>query len=183
MMSPRLYNIYAEDTICQAIRETRGISIDGVNETNLPFADDTTLIETDREELLNSLKRVKEKIKEKNLLLNIQKTKVMVIDRNHDKDAPFILDGETIEEVDSFVYLGSIINTRANSQQEIRSRIAVARDSMSRPRKIWKSKGISIKLKLRSLYAIIIPILTYGYESWTLTNETIKKLGAFEMWS
>ena len=72
---------------------------------NLRFADDTTLLCTSREALLGLLKKVKEASMYQNLLLNTQKTKFMVVDKGRERKDDFVLDGEKIEEVESFVYL------------------------------------------------------------------------------
>ena len=83
-----------------------GISIGGRMVSNLQFADDTTLVSSSKEELIDLLKYIKEA---RNLLLNIWKIKIMVLDNNRPENDPFIIDGERIEEVKSFVCLGSLI--------------------------------------------------------------------------
>ena len=109
MISPGLYNIYSKHIMRCVLEEHHdGITIGGRRETNLRFADDTTLLCTSRwpkEELLGLLKKVKEASMSKNLLLNTQKTKVMVVDKDRERKEDFVLDGEKIEEVESFVYL------------------------------------------------------------------------------
>ena len=62
-----------------------------------------------------------------NLLFNTRKTKIMVVDKDRERKEDFVLDGEKIEEVESFVYLGSLINTKGSSTQEIRRRQAMGR--------------------------------------------------------
>ena len=66
------------------------------------------------------VKRVKDKSAEKDLLLNVKKTKCMVVDRDRDVKGSFMVDGEEIEEVDNFIYLGSTINDKGQCGQEIR---------------------------------------------------------------
>ena len=74
------------------------------------------------------LKKVKEASMSQNLLLNTQfKTKIMVVDKGRERKEDFVLDGEKIEEVGSFVYLGSIINIKGRSAQEIKRRLAMGR--------------------------------------------------------
>ena len=72
----------------------------------------------------------KEASKSQNLLLNTQKTKIMVLDKSRERKEDFVLDGENIEEVESFVYLGSLINIKGSSAQEIRRRVAMGRGAV-----------------------------------------------------
>ena len=82
-----------------------GITIGGRRETNLRFADDTTLLCTSKEELLASLRTVQKASKSQNILLNTQQTKIMAIDKGRERKEDFVLDGEKIKEMEGFVYL------------------------------------------------------------------------------
>ena len=73
-----------------------------------------------------------------------------------------MLDGEKIEEVESFVYLGSIVNTKGSSAQEIRRRLAMGRGAVQNMVSIWKSRGMSLGLKVRLPRATAFPIVIYG---------------------
>ena len=149
VISPGLYNIYSEHIMRCVLEEHHdGITIGGRRETNLRFADDTTLLCTSKEELLGLLKKVKEASMSKNLLLNTHKTKIMVVDKDRERKEDFVLDGEKIEEVESFVYLGSLINTKGSSAQEIRRRLAMGRGAVQNMASIWKSRGMSLGLKV-----------------------------------
>ena len=99
VISPVLYNIYSEHIMRCVLEEHHdGITIGGRRETNLRFADDTTLLCTSKEELLGLLKKVKEASMSKNLLLNTQKTKIMVVDKDRERKEDFVLDGEKIKK-------------------------------------------------------------------------------------
>jgi hypothetical protein len=148
-MSPALYNIYAESIMREALEGFfGGISIGGRMVSNLRFAADTTLVSSSKEELDDLLRRVKEASKTRHLLLNIQKTKIMVLDNNRPENDPFIIDGERIEEVDSFVYLGSLINNKGSTTQELRRRLAIGREAVQKLATIWKSRGVTITMKV-----------------------------------
>ena len=73
------------------------------------------------------LKKVKEASMSQNLLLNTQKRKIMVVDKGRERKEDFVLDGENIVEVESCVYLGSLINIKGSSAQEIRRRLSMGR--------------------------------------------------------
>ena len=147
------------------------------------FADATTLLCTNEEELLALLKKVKEASKSHNLLLNTQKTKIMVLDnKGRERKEDFVPDGEKIEEVESFVYLGFLINIKGSSAQEIRGRLAMGRGAVQNMVSIWKSRCMSLGLKVRFLRATAFPIAIYGCESWAMTSGDKKRVDVFELW-
>ena len=183
VMSPPMYNIYAENIMREVLEDHEGgINIGGTKTTNLRFADDTTLLCNSKDELLNLLKRVKDISKTNHLLLNTKKTKVMVVDKNRKEGDDFIVDGEKIEEVESFIYLGSVINIKGSSTQETRRRLAIARGTVQKMVTVWKSRGMSLGLKKRLLQATAFSIATYGCESWAMTMADKKRVDAFEQW-
>ena len=117
MISPGLYSIYSEH-IMRCVLEERddGITIGGKIETILRFAEDKTLLSSSKEELVALLKKVKEASMSQHLLLNTQfKTKIMVVDKGRERKEDFVLDGEKMEQVESFAYLGSLINIKGRS--------------------------------------------------------------------
>ena len=159
-----------------------GVKIGGVRYSNLRFADDTTLICCSKSKLLEHLQQIKEISKKRGLLLDTKKTKIMVVDSNRGDIEEFMLGEEKIEEVDNFVYLGSVIDTSCKSSKEIRKRLAMARSTVQKTLNIWRSRGVSTKLKLRRLHATAFAVATYGCESWTFTETDGKKIDSFEMW-
>ena len=182
VISPGLYNIYSGHIMRCVLEEHHdGITIGGRRETNLRFADDTALLCTSKEELVALLKKVKEASKSQNILLNTQKTKIMVLDKGRARKEDFVLDGEKIEEEESFVYLGSLINIKSSSAQEIRRRLAMDREQF-RTWSIWKSRGMNLGLKVRFLRATAFPIAMYGCESWVMPSGDKKRADAFERW-
>jgi hypothetical protein len=98
VMSPSLYNIYSEVIMREVLEDhDGGITIGGSKNTNLRFADDTTLLCSTKSELLQLLQRTKEVSEHKGLILNTKKTKIMVVDRNRTDHSDFKLGGEKIE--------------------------------------------------------------------------------------
>ena len=92
------------------------------------------------------------------------------------------MDGQQIEEVQEFDYLGSLVNIRSDSTTEIRRRLAIARNTTQNMMNIWKSRELSMELKLRFLKATVFSVATYGCESWAPTKNDSKRIDAFEMW-
>ena len=109
----QLFNIYAERIMRDALGDfLGGVTIGGQRITNLRYADDTTLVCNSRKELMDLLRAVKIASEERGLMLNTKKTKIMVVDgERSDANDVFSLDGDVIEEVESFEFLGSVINT------------------------------------------------------------------------
>ena len=159
-----------------------GVKIGGKYINNLRYADDTTLICSSHEELLALLEAVKVASEKRGLLLNTKKTKVMVVDENWKEDNTFMIDGNNLEVVQHFEYLGSYINNKGDCSEEIRRRLALARNVVHGMQKLWKSRMISTTLKVRLLRATAFSVATYACESWTLKKADLSRIDAFEMW-
>ena len=106
----------------------------------------------------------------------------MVLDSNREDTSAFKINGQEIEEVDDFIYLGSTITNKGNSALEIRRRLAMAREAVSKMGNTWRSRRVSLNLKLRVLWATAFPIAIYGSESCTMQKAVERRVDAFEMW-
>ena len=89
--------------------------------------------------------------------------------------------GVNLECVKEFVYLGSLITADNNCRKEIRRRIGIANGAFGSLHKLWKSKNVSMLVKLRVLDACVMSTLLYACESWTLLKADVQRLNAFEM--
>ena len=118
ILSPCLFNLYAECIIQNArLDEAQaGIKIAGRNINNLRYADDTTLMAENEKELKSLLMKVKEESEKVGLKLNIQKTKIMA----SGPITPWEIDGETVETVADFIFLGSKITADGDCSHEIK---------------------------------------------------------------
>ena len=112
--------------------------------------------------------------------LNKDKCKVMVNSRNN-ATISIQIEGQQLEEVGAFKYLGATMTKDGRSTTEIKARIAIATSSMAKLNKLWNSKSISFEIKIKLYKSLILSILLYGCESWTLTAETTRRVQAFEM--
>ena len=90
------------------------------------------------------------------------------------------MNGQRLEEVDTFKYLGATLSKDGGSTKEIKTRIALATAAMARLSRIWRGKTISFSTKFRLYKSLVVSILLYGCESWTLLADTEKRLQAFE---
>jgi len=92
------------------------------------------------------------------------------------------LNEEVLEEVESFVYLGSIFTRDGSCSSDIRKRLAMSLSVMQSLSSIWRSKDISTTTKIRLLKALVWSVAIYGCEGWTFYSEERKHIEAFEMW-
>ena len=139
-----------------------GIKIAGRNINNLRYADDTTLMAESEEELKSLLTKVKEESEKVGLKLNIQKTKIMA------SGPSWEIDGETVETVSEFIFLGSKITADGDCSHEIKRCLLLGRKVMTNLESILKSRDITLPTKVRLVKAMLFPVVMYGCESWTV---------------
>ena len=151
-MSPCLFNFYAEYMRNAGLEEAQaGIKTAGRNIKHLRYADDTTLMAESEEELKSLLMKVKEESEKVGLKLNIQKTKIMASGPINS----WQIDGETVETVADFIFLGSKIATDGDCSHEIKRRLLLGRKVMTSLDSIFKSRDIALPTKVRSVKAIV----------------------------
>ena len=108
--------------------------------------------------------KVKEKSEKVGLMLNIQKTKIMA----SGPITSWEIDGETVETVSDFIFLGSKITTDGDCNHEIQRRLLLGRKIMTNLNSIFKSRDITLPTKVRLVKAMVFPVVMYGCESWTV---------------
>ena len=140
------------------------IKITGRNINNLRYADDTTLVAENEEELKSLLMKVKEENEKVGLKLNIQKTKIMTSGPN----TSWRIDGETVETVADFIFLGSKITADGDCSHEIKRCLLLGRKVMTNLDSILKSRDITLPTNVRLVKAMVFPVVMYGCESWTV---------------
>ena len=139
-----------------------GIEIAGRNINNLRYADDTTLMVESEEELKSLL--MKEGSEKVGSNLNIQKTKIMA----SGQITSWQIDGETVETVRDFIFLGSKITADGDCSYEIRRRLLLGRKVMTNLDSILKSRDITLSTKVHLVKATVFPVVMYRCESWTI---------------
>ena len=138
-----------------------GIKIVRRNTNNLRYADNTTLMAESEEELKSLLMRMKEENEKVGLKLNIQKTKTMA----SGPITSWQIDGETMETVRDFIFLGSKISADGDCSHEIKRRLHHGRKVMTNLDSILKNRGITLPTKIHLVKAIVLPVVMYGCES------------------
>ncbi|KAK9406073.1 Reverse transcriptase domain-containing protein [Crotalus adamanteus] len=155
-----------------------GIKIAGRNINNLRYADDTTLMAESEEELKSLLMRVKKESAKVGLKLNIKKTKIMASGPLNS----WQIDGEEMEVVTDFIFLGSKITSDGDCSQEIKRCLLLGRKAMANLDSILKSRDITLPTKVRIVQAMVFPVAMYGCESWTIRKAERQRIEAFELW-
>ena len=91
-------------------------------------------------------------------------------------------DGETVETVRDFIFLGSKINEDGDYSHEIKRCLLLGREAMTNPERILKSRDITLPAKVRLVKAMVFPVVIYEYESWTIKKAEHQRIDAFELW-
>ena len=180
ILSPCLFNLYVEYIMRNAgLEEAQaGIKIASRNTNNLRYADDTTLMAESEEELKRLLMKVKKESEKVGLKLDIQKTKILA----SDLITSWQIDGETVETVADFIFLGSKITADGDCSHEIKRRLLVRRKVMTNLDSILKSRDITLSTKVRLVKAMVFRVVMYRCESWTIKKAECRKIDAFELW-
>ena len=141
-----------------------GIKIARRNISNLRYADDTTPMAESEKELKSLLMKVKEESEKVGLKFNIQKTKIMA-------SIPITswqIDGETMETVTDFIFLGSRITADGDFSHEIKRHLLLGREVMTCIESMLKSRDITFLTKVCVVKAMFFPVVMYGCEIWTI---------------
>ena len=179
-MSPCLFNFCAE-YIMQNVRlddAQAGIKIARRNINRLRYADDTTLMAESEKKLKSLLMKVKEESEKAGLKVNIQKTKIMA----SGPITSWQIDGQTVEIVADFIFLGSEPTADGDCSHEIKRCLLLGRKVMTNLDNILKSRDITLLTKVLLVKAMVFPLVIYGCESWTIKKAECQIIGAFELW-
>ena len=141
-----------------------GIKIAGRNINNLRYAEDTTLMAESEEELKSLLMNVKEESEKVGLKLNIQKMKIMA----SGPITSWKIDGETMETVTNFIFLGSKITADGDCSHEIKRCLLLGRKVLTNLDSILKNRDITLLKNVCLVKSMVFPVVMHGCESWTI---------------
>ena len=130
------------------------------------------------EELKSLLMKVKVESEKIGLKLNIQKTKIMA----SGPITSWEIDGETVETVSDFIFLGSKITAGVDCSHEIKRRLLLGRKVLNNLDSLLKSRDITLPTKVHLVEAMVFLVVIYGYESWTIKKAECSRIDAFEVW-
>ena len=154
-----------------------GIKIAGRVIKNLRYANDTTIMAESEEELKSLLRKVKKESEKVDLKLNIQKTKIMA----SSPITSWLIDGQTVETVADYIFLGSKITADGDCSHEIKRCLLLGRKVMTNLDSILKSRDITLSTKVHLVKAMVFPVVMYGYESWTTKKAERPRIDDFEL--
>ena len=155
-----------------------GIKIAGRNINDLRYANDITLMAESAEELKSLLMKVKEESEKVGLKLNMQKTKITA----SSPITSWQIDGETMETVRDFIFLGSKITADDVCSHEIKRHLSLGRKTMTDLDSLLKSRDITLPTKFHLVKAMVFPVVVYGCEIWTIKKAEHQRIDAFELW-
>ena len=144
---------------------------------DLDFADDLALLSHTHSQMQEKTEELDDASKRLGLHMHSGKTKVLKV--NSGSDIPITLADRPLEEVESFTYLGSVIDMHGGTAADIRARVAKARAAFNQLEKIWKARKISPHTKIRIFNSNVKAVLLYGSETWAPTKTNCKKLQTF----
>ena len=121
--------------------------------------------------------KFKEDSKKVSLKLSIQKNKIMA----SGPITSWEIDGETVETVSDFIFLGSKITADGDCSHEIKRRVLLGRKVMTNPDSILKSRDTTLPTKVHLVKAMVFPVVMYGSESWTVKKAEHQRTDAFEL--
>ena len=121
--------------------------------------------------------KVKEESEKSGLKLNIQKTKIMA----SGPITSWQIDGETMETVADFIFLGSKITADGDCSHEIKRHLLLGRKVMTNLDSILKSRDLTLSTKVHLVKAMVFPVIMYGCESWTIKKAECQRIDAFEL--
>ncbi|KAI5738445.1 hypothetical protein M8J77_007179 [Diaphorina citri] len=179
-MSPALFNMYAEKLMEEALGESPGVKVGEERVKSIKYADDQAVLAESEEELQRMMLNIQEAGARYGMKINVSKTKVMRI--GTERRMNVTLDGEKLEEVENFKYLGGMIYSNGSCTQEIRSRIAMGKTSFMKVQDLLTARRIPMKLRKRFAKCYIWSVVLYGCETWTMRKKEETYLESFEMW-
>ena len=152
-----------------------GVKIAGRN--NLRYADDITFMAESEEELKSLLMKVKEESEKAGLKLNIQSTKIMASGPIYS----WQIHRETMQTVEDFIFLGSKITADGDCSRQIRRCLLLGRKAMTNVDSILKSRDITLPAKVHLVKAMVLPVIKYECENWTIKKPEYQRIDAFEL--
>ena len=174
LLSPSLFNIFLEFVMLEIKSLQESISLTQELSMDVRYADDTTLIAAIFEKLSLSTEELENACRKWGMKVNPDKCKII-----SESDSNITISDKNVEKVETFVFLGSVVT---GSSEDIKRKIGLAAIAIGRLRKnIWSRRDLTVRLKIRLYYALIVPIAVDASETWTILEEDERRLLVFEM--
>ena len=189
VMSPWLFNIFIDGVVREVRARTLGRGVGMVGErgeelqvNQLLFADDTVLMADSEEKLRRVVCEFGKVCNRRKLKVNVNKSKVMVCNRRAQlENLDVRVEGERLEEVDDFKYLGGVITGDASIGMDVQQRVNGGMKVFGAVKSMWKVKSLSMKGKRAMYQGIVVPTALYGAETWGASVRDRRRLDVMEM--
>src|SRR6218665_3676354 len=180
-LSSYLFNLILEAMMSFALKSAEaGVRVGGQTVNNLRFADDIDLVGGDDGQLQELTDEVHSSSQKFGLKINVEKTKTMTIGKQR-KTVEIKIEGETLEQVTEFIYLGGVITEDGRCTKDIKRRIGLASAMFGTINKVWMSNNITTATKVKLYETFVIPVMMYGSECWCLRKEDERRILVAEM--
>jgi Reverse transcriptase (RNA-dependent DNA polymerase) len=180
-LSPLQFNIFLEIIMAMALKDVEaGALMNGSIINNLRFADDIAAITESQDDLQMIVDNIVEASKSMGMRVNSEKTEVQCISAEKTQTSIHI-ENENLNQAENFVYLGGSISEDASTDTDVKRRIGLASGVMQKLIPLWKAKEISRETKVKVYEVLVISVLLYNSETWSLTEAAKRKLRVFEM--
>ena len=182
VLAPSLFNTCMDWILGKVVDQSHcGASVGDIRVTDLAFADDAVLLAESLDVLVMALEALNEEAKPLGLKVSWIKTKIQAFGNLLDDAVESVhACGEDIEVLESFTYLGSVVHKNAGSRQDVLRRIGLAHGVMdSLNKSIWRCRYLCRRTKIRVFKSLVLPVLLYGCEAWTLSSDLERRLNAF----
>ncbi len=177
-----MYNSYAE-IIMRHVDTDTGVQVGGRRINNIRYADNTVLIADSADGLQDIVCKISAISNDFGLSINTKKTKVMAVSKNSDLVVTNIsVNGNILQQVDSFVYLGHLLTKDGRCDAEIKRRIEMARSTFTCMKDVLINRKLGMKTRMRIAQCYVWSTLLYGAETWTRSKTIRNRLQAFETW-
>lgn len=145
---------------------------------DLDYADDIALLSSKHQHMQEKTERLCTHAESIGLRINTNKTKVLRI--NNKETNPITIKGRNVEDVDTFTYLGAIVNKTGGTTEDIKHRLSLARNAFAMLNPLWKSTKYSRATKIRVFNSNVMSVLLYGAEMWKLNESDVTRLETFQ---
>jgi hypothetical protein len=181
-LSPLLFSIYAEMMMKEAVEDIEeGVKVGGEWLKDVRFADDQGMVAGSEQGLQKLMDGLTTTAKKYDMKVNVKKTKTMLVSKGTGGTVNIVIDGQVVEQVKKFKYLGAMISEDGRCETEVKVRIGMAKDAFNKRRELLR-RNMSLRVKKSIVKTVVWSVALYGCETWALKKDEIRRLEALEMW-
>ncbi|CAG9134602.1 unnamed protein product [Plutella xylostella] len=180
--SPWLFNLFMDSCLKDMKDDERGLRIGELLLKCLMYADDQVILASSVERLQQQVTLMHESFKRKGMKVNVNKTKVMVFEREEEvTECKITIENEKVEQVNEFVYLGCLFTRDGKCEGDIERRVKAGNKVNGALHSFMRSQNVSQKARLAVHGGVLVPTLMYGSESWVWQKKNESRVNAVEM--